>query len=226
MRRGAELEGLGDRAGAEAAYHRADAAGSAEGAAELGMLLYERGAIAEARAALARADERGSAAGTFRLGFLLDEQGEKAEAEPVYRRAVERGNVHAANNLAVTLSRRGDWAGARELYQRMAQSADPRSAAKGREQVRRIDAAGGRRPRPIPPPDFDPEANLTDTLGWIAGDPTDPRVKRAREIAFEHALRVVAGDPTGAPNVAALFRDLGEADRAEAILQAAARRGG
>jgi tetratricopeptide (TPR) repeat protein len=221
VRRGEQLGRRGDRAGAEAAYRRADAAGSAEGAANHGMLLYERGAVAASRAALQRADERGSAMGTFRLGFLLEEQGEEAEAEALYRRAVERGNTHAMNNLAVMLQRRGDWPGAREVYQRMAQASDPRPAAQGRDMVRRIDAAGGRRPRPVPPPGFDPDASLVDSMLWIAGDPTDRRVQRAREITFAHALRTVAADPSTAQQVATLWRELGEPERAEAILRAA-----
>ena len=137
VRRGEQLERQSNQSGAEEAYRQADAAGSAEGAANLGMLLYERGAVDESRAALTRADERGSATGTFRLGFLQDEQGAAADAEAIYRRAVERGDCHAANNLAVMLSRRGDWSGAREMYQRLAQSSDPQSAAKGAPDRRR-----------------------------------------------------------------------------------------
>jgi tetratricopeptide (TPR) repeat protein len=112
LRDGERWEKRGRLAAAEDAYGRADAAGSAEGASSLGVLLFERGEIDAARAALVRADERGSATGAFRLGFLLEEVGQVAEAEAAYRRAVERGSADAAGNLATMLRRSGDHAGA------------------------------------------------------------------------------------------------------------------
>ncbi len=122
MRAGERLENEGDLSAAEQAYRRADAAGSADGASSLGVLVFERGDVESARAALERADSRGSAMGAFRLGFLLQETGQIMEAERAYRRGVERGNKHAANNLAVMLRQRGDHAGAREVEQRMART--------------------------------------------------------------------------------------------------------
>jgi tetratricopeptide (TPR) repeat protein len=116
------LEKDGDLVGAEQAYRRADAAGGADGASNLGVLLFERGDVEAARAALERADSRGSGMGAFRLGFLLQETGQTVEAEQAYRRGVERGNKHAANNLAVMLRQRGDHAGAREVEQRIARA--------------------------------------------------------------------------------------------------------
>jgi len=107
LRLGERLEKRQDLRGAEDAYRRADAAGSAEGASNLGVLLFERGAVEEAHAALLRADERGSGMGAFRLGFLLEETGRIAEAESAYRRAVARGNRNAAGNLAGLHKRRG-----------------------------------------------------------------------------------------------------------------------
>jgi len=98
--RGEERERAGDLAGAELLYRRADEAGSAEGAACLGVLLFERGDVAGSREALTRSDARGSALGSFRLGFLLADQGEYDAAEHAYRRAVARGNRDAVGNLA------------------------------------------------------------------------------------------------------------------------------
>lgn len=98
--RGEECERSGDLAGAERLYRQADEAGSAEGAACLGVLLFERGDIAGAREVLTRSDERGSALGAFRLGFLLAHEREYDAAEHAYRRAGARGNRSAAGNLA------------------------------------------------------------------------------------------------------------------------------
>jgi tetratricopeptide (TPR) repeat protein len=97
---GERLEAAGDIAGAERQYRQADEAGSAEGAACLGVLLFERGDLAGARAALVRSDERGSALGSFRLGFLLEHLREYPVAEQAYQRAVTRGDPNAADNLA------------------------------------------------------------------------------------------------------------------------------
>ncbi|WP_326551913.1 tetratricopeptide repeat protein [Micromonospora sp. NBC_01813] len=122
VRDGERWEKRGRLAEAEDAYRRADAAGSAEGASCLGVLLFERGEIAEARAALIRADERGSATGAFRLGFLLEEVGQVDEAEDAYRRAVDRGSASAANNLTTMLRQRGDTAGADAVAARLAEA--------------------------------------------------------------------------------------------------------
>jgi tetratricopeptide (TPR) repeat protein len=123
VRAGEKLEKRGDVAGAEDAYRRADAAGNAEGASDLGVLLFERDDIEAAHAALVRADQRGSGMGAFRLGFLLEETGKPTEAEQAYRRAVERGNEHAASNLTDLLRRRGDHAGAAAIEQPTAHAA-------------------------------------------------------------------------------------------------------
>nr|MDT0657386.1 tetratricopeptide repeat protein [Micromonospora sp. DSM 115978] len=100
VRKGERLEAAGDLAGAERLYRQADEAGSAQGAACLGVLLFERGDVGGARDALARSDERGSGLGSFRLGFLLEHLREYAAAEQAYHRAVARGNEDAADNLA------------------------------------------------------------------------------------------------------------------------------
>jgi tetratricopeptide (TPR) repeat protein len=97
---GAQRERAGDLAGAERLYRQADAAGSAEAPAHLGVLLFERGDIADARECLTRSDERGSALGAFRLGFLLAHVRQYEAAEQAYRRADERGHEWAAGNLA------------------------------------------------------------------------------------------------------------------------------
>src|ERR1700749_1405732 len=61
--RGDEFAGGGDLAGAEAAYREADAAGDAQAATKLGLILESLGRRDEALAAYARADERGAGRG-------------------------------------------------------------------------------------------------------------------------------------------------------------------
>lgn len=100
LARGERAERDGDLAGAERLYRQADEVGSAEGAACLGVLLFERGDVDGAREVLTRSDERGSGLGSFRLGFLLTHVREYDAAARAYRRAVARGNTNAAGNLA------------------------------------------------------------------------------------------------------------------------------
>jgi tetratricopeptide (TPR) repeat protein len=100
LARGERAERDGDLAEAERLYRQADEAGSAEGAACLGVLLFERGDVDGAHEVLTRSDERGSGLGSFRLGFLLQHVRKYDAAERAYRRAVERGNANAAGNLA------------------------------------------------------------------------------------------------------------------------------
>lgn len=135
---GVSFERAGDLRAAERAYRRADEAGSAEAAANLGALLFERHRVRAARECLERADARGSAMGSFRLGFLLSEAGE--DGEPAYRRAVDRGSTWAVSNLATILLRRGDHAGAREIYEHAVDADDPAAATEARLQIRRLDA--------------------------------------------------------------------------------------
>src|SRR5512138_3609793 len=97
---GVARERLGDLAGAERWYRKADGAGSADAPAHLGVLLFERGDVDAARVCLVRSDERGSALGSFRLGYLLAHVGEYDAAAQAYRRAADRGDPSAAGNLA------------------------------------------------------------------------------------------------------------------------------
>ena len=74
------LEELGDLAGAEAAYRRADERGESVGAMNLGALLEEHGDLAGAEAAYRRADELGHADGARCLAALLEQRGDLAGA--------------------------------------------------------------------------------------------------------------------------------------------------
>jgi peptidoglycan hydrolase-like protein with peptidoglycan-binding domain len=73
--------------GAEAAYRRADARGSADGAVMLGALLERRGDPAGAVAAYQRADGRGDAAAAAKLGMLLERRHDYRAALEAYTRA-------------------------------------------------------------------------------------------------------------------------------------------
>jgi tetratricopeptide (TPR) repeat protein len=101
---------------AELTYRRADAAGDARGAFNLGVLLHERREFAAAAAAYERAELRGDRDAAFNLGVLLYEQGDLDGAEAAWRRCLSRHHVQAAANLAFLLQRRGDLDGARAAY--------------------------------------------------------------------------------------------------------------
>jgi TPR repeat protein len=99
-RRGLELEGAGDLAGAEAAFREADAAGSPGGAANLGLLLVKRRDASGAIVAFRRAMERGSARGALALGLTLGDRGGRAQIA---------AGLSAARSAALsTMSRGGD----------------------------------------------------------------------------------------------------------------------
>lgn len=177
LRQGHELEATGQIMTAVECYRVADDLGSGEGASNLGLHLFSRGEVEDSEAALRRADQRRHPMGTFRLGFLLEETGRVDEAAAVYERAAALGSVLAMGNLATLRQRRGDLDGARAMLERIIQVADPVAAGRARKQLARLD---GRVARAIPPPSFDPEASAVDSLLWVAGDPIDGRVQRAR----------------------------------------------
>lgn len=110
-----------------AAYQQADAAGSPEAAANVGVLLEQRGDLEGALAAYRRADERGDVTGSFNLGCLLAEVGDLLGATAAFQRADERGDAGGASNLGVLLEQGGDLEGALAAYRR----ADERSDAIG-----------------------------------------------------------------------------------------------
>jgi tetratricopeptide (TPR) repeat protein len=111
----------------ELAYRRADAAGDAPAATNLGVLLEQKGDRKGAVAAYRRADRRGDVNGSFNLGCLLAELGDVTGAVAALRRADERGDPAAASNLGVLLEQQGDLCGALNAYQR----ADNRGDANG-----------------------------------------------------------------------------------------------
>lgn len=118
-----------DRAGAKAAYGRADEAGHPGAACNLGVMMEVDGDVRAARAAYERADQRGDANGAFNLGCLFEEQGNWNGARDAYKRADQRGHAEAATNLGVLLEVRGETAGARAAYERAEQRGDPNGAA-------------------------------------------------------------------------------------------------
>ena len=123
------LEREDDRAGARAAYERAERAGHAGAATNLGVMMELDGDVGGARAAYARADRRGDPNGAFNLGCLLDEQGDIGGALDAYERADQRGHAEAATNLGVLMEVRGNIAYARAAYERAEQRGDPNGAA-------------------------------------------------------------------------------------------------
>ncbi|GLY85939.1 tetratricopeptide repeat protein [Actinoallomurus iriomotensis] len=222
LHRGTSLEEQGDLAGAEAAYRKADALGSGEGASNLGVLLFERGAVEEAEEVLRRSDERGHPMGTFRLGFLLDSAGDAEGAEQAYRRAVERGSFLAAGNLAYLLRQRGDIEAAIPFYQYALHAPDADLARRARNALVNLGALP--KPRPVPPPGFDPEHSVLDSILWIGGDPADDRVRRAREFVFRFQIGKVTAEK--ALDQARMWQAFEEENKAEALLRRGAELGG
>jgi O-antigen/teichoic acid export membrane protein/TPR repeat protein len=100
----------------ELTYRLADAAGQAEGAFNLGVLLHQRRDTAAAAAAYERAEQRGDRDAAFNLGVLLYEVGDLDGAEAAWRRCLAHHHVQAASNLGFLLERRGDLEGARAAY--------------------------------------------------------------------------------------------------------------
>ncbi|HEX3832160.1 MAG TPA: peptidoglycan-binding protein [Solirubrobacteraceae bacterium] len=123
------LEQQDDRAGARAAYERAERLDHAGAATNLGVMMELDGDVEGARAAYERADRRGDPNGAFNLGCLLDEHGDLGGALDAYERADQRGHAEAATNLGVLMEVRGNIASARAAYERAEQRGDPNGAA-------------------------------------------------------------------------------------------------
>lgn len=187
---GAEVAAL------ERAYRRADAAGEATGAFNLGVLLNQRGDLPGAREAYERAERRGDADAAFNHGVLLYEAGDLDGAEAAWRRCVARGHPRAAANLRFLMRQRGAPAGAAEVEgtesaERVYRSADRAGAAFG-----------------------------AFNLGVLLHQRRD--LARARE-AYERAER--RGDPDAAFNLGVLFYEGGDLDAAEAAWRRSSSRG-
>jgi TPR repeat protein len=90
----------------ELSYSRADQAGAASGAFNLGALLHQQGDTVGAAAAYERAEQRGDLDAAFNLGVLLYEVGDLDGAEAAWRRSAGRGHTRAAENLDFLLRHR------------------------------------------------------------------------------------------------------------------------
>ncbi|GAA1773077.1 CHAT domain-containing protein [Nonomuraea bangladeshensis] len=138
---------------AEDDLRRADVQGSAEAAADLGILLEHRGEFAAALAAYQRADERGLKEGSFNLGDFLLRAGRPHAAMAAFRRADERGHARGANNHGVMLAARMDFHAAEQAFARAVRRGFPDAAIHlaarlagrddGEQDLRRWEAEGG-----------------------------------------------------------------------------------
>ena len=118
-----------NRAGAEAAFRRADERGHPPAPTTWVSCLAERGVDAAAEAAFRRADERGHGGAAAVLGVLLVRRGDPDGAEAAFRRADERGHAGGTYNLGRMLALRGDFAAAQRLLDQAARSSDERVTA-------------------------------------------------------------------------------------------------
>ena len=195
-----------ERAGV--AYRRADAAGEAAGAFNLGVLLHQQRQFAAAAAAYKRAEQRGDRDAAFNLGVLLYEQGDLEGAEAAWQRCLRHRHVQAAANLGFLLQRRGDLEGAhiaRAAAERWAANETLPSAVKA-------------------PSSISPHAELTYRLADAVGDAKGAfnlgvllqqrRDVTAAAAAYERAEQ--RGDRDAAFNLGVLLFDVGDIDGAEA----------
>ena len=103
---------------AEHAFRKAAEAGSSGAMFSLGVLLDDRGELAEAETWYRRAADAGDSGAMFNLGVLLDDRGELAEAETWYRRAADAGDSGAMFNLGLLLKQGGKLAEAETWLRR------------------------------------------------------------------------------------------------------------
>ncbi len=192
---------------AEVTYRRADAAGDAGGAFNLGVLLHQQREFAAAAAAYERAERRGDRDATFNLGVLLYEQGDLDGAERAWRRCLRHHHVQAAANLGFLLQRRGDLEGAH-----VAKAAAERWAAM--ETLPSTVQA---------PASISPHDELSYRLADAAGEAEGAfnlgvllhqRDSAAAAAAYERAEQ--RGDHDAAFNLGVLLYEVGDLDGAEA----------
>lgn len=185
----------------ELEYRRLDEAGDASGAFNLGVLLHQRGEVADAMAAYNRAEQRGDPDAGFNLGVLLYETGDLDGAEAAWRRSAGRGHVRAAANL-LFLSRR------RAGLERggMTPPEVPELTEFEELSYRRADETG--------------VASGAYNLGVILHRRGDVAGATAAYERAEHR-----GDPDAAFNLGVLLYEIGDLDSAEAAWRRAAGRG-
>jgi TPR repeat protein len=106
-------------------YRKAAAAGDHAAEYNLGLLLQERGELAEAEGWLRKAAAAGQHDAEDILGLLLQQQGKLAEAEGWYRRAAAADDHIAEDNLGLLLQRQGKLAEAEGWYRRAAAAGNP-----------------------------------------------------------------------------------------------------
>lgn len=118
------LKRQGDLTAAEAAYRKAIALGSGEGAFNLGILLQEQDDLEGAETAWLKAIELGDGRGGANLGVMLESRGDLEGAEAVYRSVIDMGGEvggSAAFNLGLLRHKQGDPEGAEEAYRTSAE---------------------------------------------------------------------------------------------------------
>ncbi|MEU2258442.1 tetratricopeptide repeat protein [Nocardia xishanensis] len=95
-------------------------AGDADAKHNLGVLLTERGELAEAETWYRRAADTGHLSAMTNLGVLLKRRGELVGAETWYRRAADTGHLNALHNLGFLLHERGELAEAETWLRQVA----------------------------------------------------------------------------------------------------------
>lgn len=114
----------------ESELRKADEAGDAVAARQLGIVYQDRGDIDEAEGAYSRAAERGDLLAMGKLAILIDvHRDDPQAAEAAYRRADDAGSVDGAGNLGRILKERGDLRGAEEAFRRCVDRGSVRALA-------------------------------------------------------------------------------------------------
>jgi tetratricopeptide (TPR) repeat protein len=219
VQRGIAMEDNGDVAAAEVAYAQADAAGSAEGALFLGILLKRRRDLVGAQEAYRRSEERGDPRASCNLGILLEDLGDIEGAKAAYLRADAVGFSGGAYTLGQLLHAQGDAEGAFRAMQRADELGDADGAFNlGVLLKQRGDLAGAEQ-----------AYARADQRGHAEGATAVGQLLRQRgdlasaESAFRRADE--QGDARGAFELGALLYERGDISGADSAMERAAQRG-
>ena len=201
------------------ALRRADAAGDAQAAYDLGRVLGDQERWEEAEAAYARADERGHRDALIVLGVLRAKRGDEQGALAAYQTSMERGNPDGGHNLGHMLEDRGDMYGAEAAYMRAVELGSRDAPANlGSLRYRRSDRDGAEEAYKIGAERGDVSA--INNLGLLLRERGDEDGARGR---FEQASGL--GSAEGACNLGVLLEQRGDAESALEAFRTADARG-
>jgi TPR repeat protein len=198
---------------------RADRAGDAQAAFDLGRVLGEHQRWEEAEDAYRRADARGHPRAATVLGTLLFQRGDHHGAMEAFARGMDRGEADAAHSLGSMLAERGDTHQAEGAYARAVDLGSRDAPANlGTLRFDRGDLRGAEEAYRIGDERGNPAA--VTNLGLVLRERGDHEGARA---CFERASDL--GSREGAYNLGSLYAEAGDDGRAEEAYRLADERG-